>query len=97
MYAMCASDKIMCVDHASTCVRFVMLKNVKHAHETRATPKVNLCNMLVQNNVSLVQIMMSQCTFVEYCSWGMLHGGLCLANASKMLVKQFELGFIYIV
>jgi hypothetical protein len=54
MYAMCASDKIMCVDHASTCVRFVMLKNVKHAHETCATPKVNLCNMLVQNNVALV-------------------------------------------
>jgi hypothetical protein len=28
MYAMCASDKITCVNHASTCVRFVMLENM---------------------------------------------------------------------
>jgi hypothetical protein len=28
MYAMCASDNIMYLGHASTCARFVMLENM---------------------------------------------------------------------
>jgi hypothetical protein len=58
MYAMFASDKIMCVDHASTCVSFgYAWKHVKHAHETYAT----LCFKNYVSDVSLVIVIVFQC------------------------------------
>jgi hypothetical protein len=42
MYAMCDSAKIMCVDHASACARFVILENMwnmimKHVQHHKLT------------------------------------------------------------